>query len=206
MLEWWNGMSLASQIYAAAAIPATVIMIVQAILLLIGIGLDVDGPDDFDGDIAEGELSLISVRGIVAFFSIGGWAGMVADSAGLPVLVSMAISFAVGLFALIGTGLLLKAASKLQGDGNISITNAVGKVGKVYIPIPPKGKGYGKINIILQGRLVELEAVNEGDNQIATNENVMVCSVSDDRTVIVKSTNQTDTNINKQGGISKWNQ
>lgn len=208
MLHWWDSMSLISKIYASAAIPATLIMIVQAILMLIGISDDVDGAEDLVGDVADGELSLISVRGIVAFFSIGGWAGIVADSNGLPTVISITIAVAVGLFALIVTGLLIKSAMRLQGSGNISIVNAIGKVGKAYIPIPPKGKGYGKINIYLQGRLVELEAINEGDKQIHTNENVVVCAVADDRTVIVKSTNE-DANITnppKQGGISKWNQ
>lgn len=87
MLQWWNGLSLSSQIFAAIAIPATAVMLVQALLVLLGIGLDgdVDGDGMPDADFDHDGLGLISVRGIVAFFSVGGWAGFVADGGGLPI-------------------------------------------------------------------------------------------------------------------------
>ena len=92
MLEWWNNLSLVSQIFTAMAVPATVVMIIQALLLLLGIGggdgdVDVDDISDIDAEASEG-LSLISVRGIVAFFSVGGWAGLVCDTGELPVVIS----------------------------------------------------------------------------------------------------------------------
>ena len=207
MLAWWNALTLTAQIYAAIAIPATVIMVVQSILLLLGFGgdtdLDGDGVPDLDMD-PDG-IGLISVRGIVAFFSVGGWAGYVAEMGGLPILISVLIALAAGLAALFGVGFLFKAAYKLQGSGNLNIENAVGKTGKVYLPIPPKGEGAGKVNILLQDRLVELDAVNAGDTAISTGAGVEVCSVADSQTVTVKALYTENKNKN-QGGISKWNQ
>ena len=46
MLEWWNGLSLISRVFACIAVPATAVML-QTILLLIGIG---GGDSDFDPD------------------------------------------------------------------------------------------------------------------------------------------------------------
>lgn len=98
-------------------------------------------PDaDFDHD----GLGLISVRGIVAFFSVGGWAGFVADGGGLPILISVLIALTAGLIALILIALLFRSIYKLQADGNLSIDNAVGKTGQVYLPIPPEGAGRGR--------------------------------------------------------------
>ena len=215
MLAWWNGLTLSSQIFAAVAIPATVIMLVQAILLLVGVGLDVDVDGDGvpDADIGHDGLGLISIRGIVAFFSVGGWAGFVADGGGLPVVISVLISLTAGLLALIGVALLFRSVYKLQAEGNLNIENAVGKTGKVYLPIPPNGQGHGKISILLQDRLTELDAVSEGSTALATGESVVVLSVADAETVVVRGMNvhkeekaaETATASNSKGGISKWN-
>ena len=206
MFVWWNSLPLSEQIFALIAIPATAVMLVQALLLLFGIGLDmdVDGDGVPDADIDHDGLGLISVRGIVAFFSVGGWAGFVADAGGLPIAVSVLIALTAGILALMGIAILFKSAYKLQGEGNLSIENAIGKTGKVYFPIPPKGQGQGKINVLLQERLTELDAVNEGDSILATGESVLVLSVADAQTVVVRGLH-TEEKFAHQGGISKWN-
>ena len=63
MVQWWNGMTVFQQVTAVIAIVASVLLVIQIILLLIGLGhsADVDVPDgtgsDFDdainGDYAE---------------------------------------------------------------------------------------------------------------------------------------------------------
>lgn len=46
MSAWWNSLSLVSQIFACVAIPATVVLVIQTVLMLIGIGSDTgDGMD-----------------------------------------------------------------------------------------------------------------------------------------------------------------
>lgn len=208
MLQWWNGLSLSSQIFAAIAIPATAVMLVQALLVLLGIGLDgdIDGDGTPDAEFDHDGLGLISVRGIVAFFSVGGWAGFVADGGGLPILISVLIALTAGLIALILIALLFRSIYKLQAEGNLSIDNAVGKTGQVYLPIPPKGQGRGKINVLLQDRLTELDAVNDGDSPLPTGESVLILSVADTQTVLVRGVNtENKDQNNSKGGISKWN-
>jgi len=208
MLEWWNNLSLVSQIFTAMAVPATVVMIIQALLLLLGIGgdsgdVDVDDISDIDAEASEG-LSLISVRGIVAFFSVGGWAGLVCDTGELPVVISVLIATAAGLAAMIGVALLFKSIMKLQSNGNIVIANAVGKTATVYIPIPPRKEGRGKVTVLVQNRFVELEAMTEDERCLETNETVTICAVADTGTVIVCGANKTDDKKDIQKGVSKW--
>lgn len=202
MLDWWNGLSYVSQIFAVIAIPATVIMLLQAILALIGVGIDHDV--DFDGHLdATGDgLSLISIRGLVAFFSIGGWVGVVVDSKGFNIYLTSIIAFAAGSVALLGIAFIFKNIYKLQDSGNLDIENAVGKTGKVYIPVPPHGKGHGKINILVQDRYVELDAVSDGDKFLETHELVTVIKTLDADTVVVEKTNNNKSKI--KGGISQW--
>ena len=218
MITWWSNLSFIAQVFATIAIPATAIMLFQTVLLLFGFGMDSEadadcgheGHMDFhDHDAAgdaDGGFSLISIRGLVAFFSIGGWVGVVCENMGLHVTVTCIISFSAGFLALLGIAFLFKYAMKLQGSGNINVENAVGKTGQVYIPIPPKGMGRGKINVVIQERLVELEAINEDDTALKTDQLVKVVSYPGNDIVSVTSLELAENKTKSEGGISKWNQ
>ena len=101
MFAWWESLSTFSQVLACMAIPATLILLIQTILTLIGIGdngVDSDiGDADIDADAADGVfgaeltdgdsdpsgldgLRIFSVRGIIAFFVVFGWTGILLDS------------------------------------------------------------------------------------------------------------------------------
>lgn len=213
MGAWWQGLSGLQQIFAGLAIPATVVMVLQSILLLFGVGFggetDVGGAETGDfsdtndgvGDGTGDGLALFTVRGIVAFFAVGGWAGMVAAKT-LPPWASILVAFAAGSVALFLLALLLKYSFKLQDKGNLDISNAVGKTGKVYIPIPPKRGGQGKITTLVQERLVELEAVTMDEYELKTGEMVRISAIVDEQTVLVEGFFENTTK--KQGGISKW--
>ena len=203
MVEWWNALSLMQQIFACLAIPATVVLIVQTILLLFGIGdggADIDGggmgadaPDvsDFDGahtDVPDGSdsLSIFTLRGIIAFLAVGGWVGVLMGYTGVGTALSILIAFVAGLLALLAMALLLKAMLKLQDNGNVQILNAVGKTGRVYLIIPPKGQGAGKINVTAQERYQELRAITNDTQAIPTDAYVKVVGVVDTETVLVE--------------------
>ena len=204
MFEWWNSLSLLGQVFATIAIPATIIMVLQTILLLIGFGMDGDADIsndvDIDGDVSDG-LALFTVRGIVTMFSIGGWVGVVSVNSGLPNFVSILLATISGLIALFGIALFFKYAMKLQSDGTLDINNSIGKSGRVYIPIPPQRKGTGQITVLVQERLKELDAVTDNDAELKTGEYVEVVEIIDEQTVLVKSKS---TEAMAQGGISKF--
>lgn len=51
MFEWWNSLSVFAQVMACIAIPSTVILLVQTVLMLIGIGSESAEIGDADADI-----------------------------------------------------------------------------------------------------------------------------------------------------------
>lgn len=210
MKEWWESLSQISQVFATVAIPATVIMILQTILLFFGIGVgeDVEIADDVDdvtGDVLDGSdgLSLFTIRGIVAFFAVGGWTGIAVDNIGAPKTLSVILSLLAGSAALFGIAYLFKFALKLQNNGTLAIENAVGKTGEVYIPIPANRKGSGKVMVTVQERLCELVAITSEERELKTGEFIRVIESIDDQTVLVVSQSD-DLTIEKKGGISKW--
>ena len=54
-VTWWNGMTLLQQIFAACAIPATLILIIQSIMLIVGLAGNADSADNGEGDHDSGD-------------------------------------------------------------------------------------------------------------------------------------------------------
>lgn len=53
MTQWWEALTLLERVLACIAIPATLLLVIQLVLTLIGLGgheADADGDHDFDGD------------------------------------------------------------------------------------------------------------------------------------------------------------
>ena len=83
MIQWWNSLDTFARVYAFIAIPSTLVLIVQTILLMIGLndgddGLDLtdNGITDTPGDGGSDGLALFSIRGIMALLTVGGWSGL----------------------------------------------------------------------------------------------------------------------------------
>ncbi len=196
MFAWWDSLTTLQQVFACIGVPATLILIVQTILLMFGIGdgdgadmdIDVD-PDGFDiGEAVSGDdgLTLFTVRGIVSLFCVAGWSGIVFVDLGLDSTLAIFLALVCGIAAMVGLAYLMKAVLKLQSSGNIQIGLALGKIGEVYIPIPPRGQGRGKINITLQDRFIEVDAISTSDEGFKTGDTVRVVSTDDSGLVVVE--------------------
>lgn len=196
MINWWNGLELVQQIFALIAIPSTAILIIQTVLQLIGIGGD-DVPEDIDGDgipdsdldaaaAADDGLSLFSIRGILSMLCITGWLGVGLLETALPDWAAILIAVAAGVATLIGIAFLVRGIYKLQSSGNIDISNAIGKVAQVYIPIPATGAGSGKVTITLQEKFCEYTAITAAAEALKTGSYVRVVSVSDGGVLLVE--------------------
>ena len=182
-------MDLVGQIFALIAIPSTLVLVVQTVLLFFGFGdddVDIDG-DGLETDIEGGDgMALFAIRGIMGMAAVGGWSGLVMHEAGINIWVTILIAVAFGFLALVGIAYIMKLASKLQASGNIDLGRAVGRVGTVYIPIPPNMQGTGKINITLQERFLEVTAMTNADRKIATGESVRIVATDENSVVVVE--------------------
>lgn len=212
MIDWWNSMSTASQIFACIAIPATLVLLIQTIVMFLGIGDDSDGigDGDMDGisdaadiDTADGifgeelpheapdvsgfdGLRIFTIRGIVAFFVVFGWVGVVMDSADAPLWATVPVAVLSGLAIMILLAVLFKAILRLRNDGNTDNRNAIGTAGKVQLTIPPSRTGEGKVHLMLQGSYVERNAVTDEETSIPTGSEVIVVGISGQTNLIVK--------------------
>ncbi|PKM62944.1 MAG: hypothetical protein CVU97_02910 [Firmicutes bacterium HGW-Firmicutes-21] len=188
MIEWFNQLNSLQQIFCLIAIPSTLVLILQTILLLFGIG---DGETDVDGDgIGDGfgddGLALFSVKGIMAFLCIGGWSGMALTGSDMNSVLAIFLATLCGLAALVGVAYVFKLMMSLQSSGNIDLANAIGKVGQVYIPIPGNAKGNGKITVIIQGTYSEVRAITNEAETLKTGEAVRVVSTDETGLLVVE--------------------
>jgi membrane-bound ClpP family serine protease len=81
---------------------------------------------------------------------------------------------------------MIQATAKLAENGTLNLKNAIGETATVYVPIPPKNQGTGKITMQLQGRFCELDAVNLGEEMLKTGSQVLVSDVVGDTLVVEK--------------------
>ena len=169
MREWWEALTAFQQVFICIAVPSTLLMVVQFILTLIGIGggvdSDADGSydGDFDGDFDGDEVldgnedafnfgivfRLFTLRGMIAFLAVMGWVGYGLDGGTLPRWATLLISIGAGLVIMILIALLFYIFERLQTSGNVDIHNAIGKSGSVYMNIPASRAGTGKVNIVV---------------------------------------------------------
>jgi len=190
MINWWNELLLIQQIFALIALPSTLLIIIQTVLMLIGIGGD--GGADADVDIDDGievpddGLAIFSVRGVTSMLCITGWVAVALLETSLPQGVSIAIAIACGVATLIGMAYLMRAIYRLQSSGNIDVENCVGKIGEVYIPIPSTGNGSGKINLTVQEKFSEFTAITTAGDELKTGAFVRVVAVSQSGVLVVE--------------------
>lgn len=194
MITWWNNMDLIGQIFALIAIPSTLILLVQTVLVLFGgdsdfdDGIDLNGNGQIDtpGDGGADGMALFSLRGIMAMASVGGWSGLVMHEAGINIVVTIILAVAFGIMALVGIAWIMKLSARLQSSGNIDLGYAIGKVGTVYIPVPAAMKGSGKVNITVQERFIEVNAVTTSERKLTTGESVRVVATDETGMLVVE--------------------
>ena len=196
MTKWWNGLHNFQQVLFVIACAATLFMIVLIILLAIGSG-DNDASFDSDTSIDDVDtindggvgvtifgLRILTVRSVIAFLAVGSW---------LTFALFYPIRFwailpgvAAGIAAAFGIAAFMKITEKLQGNGNLQVENTVGKTAEVYLTIPANRGGNGKVNVYVQERYAEMEAVTDSDTPIKTGEKVKITGTLNEGTVLVE--------------------
>ncbi len=181
---WWEGLSTLQKVHWGIALPATTIFIFQLILTLVGGDADDFDTDDFDG--VDDGMHIFSVRSVMSFLMFYGWTGLAAiERGGISWWGVSGISLLAGAVMMFFTAWLLFLLLKLQESGTMRIANAIGKQGEVYLTIPAKKNGNGKVQIIVQGGLKTLDAITEETEDIKTGLFIEVIDVIND-TLIVK--------------------
>jgi len=181
IVTWWEALSTLQKIHWAIALPSTLIFLFQLIMSLVGgdaDNIDGDGGFDADGDGFDDGMHIFSVRSVVSFLMFYGWSGLATiERGGIAWWGVSLISLLIGTVMMLFTAWLFFTLIKLQESGTMKLSNALGQQGEVYITIPAKKQGEGKVQIIVQGSLRTLDAMTEDTEEIKTGSFIEVIDI-----------------------------
>ena len=151
---------------------------------------DTDHDHDHDADHGESghhglSLHLFSLRSVIAFLAVFGWGSLAVSRAGHPMIAALIVGLVLGNLAMLAVSFVMAWFVSMQSNGAIDLRNAVGLPGTVYLPIPAARSGQGKVNVLLQERFVECDAVSDEETPISTGESVIVVGVTNEQQLVV---------------------
>lgn len=195
-------------LFMICAVVGGTILICQFVLTLIGLGGDhgVDfshdvahdfagggGHDAVGGDAHTGDdgghdgsqahgsswiFAVLSFRTLVAAFTFFGLVGLAAQSMGQNPGIQVVLASAAGIGAMYGVHWLMRTIARLGEDATLRVKSALGQEGTVYIPIAASRSQAGKIQLKVQNRLVEYEAITSSQERLPTGTKVRVVGLA----------------------------
>jgi len=176
------------KVYLAFAIAGGSLLLGQLGLSVFGLGDGDDVDPDVDVDDLDGGdgLSFLSIRGIAAFFTLFGLVGAGGTTSGWSGGITAISAFSSGFLIMLFIALAMRWFRRQQSSGHLRPENALGKTARVYLRIPARNGGKGKITVSVQGRSLELEAVTKGP-ELSTGSTCRVVSMITEDTFEVAS-------------------
>lgn len=189
MLDFISTLTGFEQILFYIAVPFSLLTGIQLVLQFIGGGHDLDAvaADLVSPDIGHAHLpdfAVFTLSNFIYFLTLFGWAGIAASKAGASLALSLTIATLAGVLTTLLIAYIFSVLNRLTESGNIKIANAVGALGVVYLPIPPKRGGSGIVQVTIQGATVEVNAMTDGA-ELKTGQSVQVQAMLDGNTLLV---------------------
>lgn len=187
--EAWQGLELIEKIYWCFAIPFSLLFVIQMILTFFAGDMD-SGEADGDADAAIEDdagidFQFLTLKNLIAFFTIFGWTGIACLAGDMKIISTVFISIMAGLIMMTIMASIAYFMGKLTDSGTLNLKNAKGKVASVYLRIPPKRQGSGKVQVKVQG-LQTLDAMTDNEEEIKTGALVEIVDVINNDLLLVK--------------------
>lgn len=150
----------------------------------IGGDMDVDAGGDMDahGDAtADGSLGLLKT--LLTFVSVGAFTAraIFMNTSWSWALVALSALLA-GVVAVLLLTWFFRFLLRNQEEGTWHLWQAEGKVGSVYVPIPPEGRG--RVIVLIDNASREIAAISQNGQAIGTHEKVLVLEAKEDYVVV----------------------
>lgn len=146
-------------------------------------------PGTQDHSLSEHEsligFKMLTIRSIVALLVGFSWTSLALLEWNTPGVLALAGGGAVGFGLMVLVAAIMSWISRLKESGNVSLQKAIGQLGSVYIPIPGGKSGSGKIQMVIQGRLRELDAVTYDEDKLPTGTDVIIVAVERETSTVV---------------------
>ena len=189
MEAFYSSLSPVQKVFLFCALVGGIIFVLRMILMVIGLG-DHDvhdgGLDHVDGHgDSDVSFKLFSLHGLTCFFMMFGLVGLgLSRQFWVPDIIAAAIGTVAGLFTFWVIAKLFSSMTKLQSDGTLKLSNAIGQQGKVYLTIPADGTG--QVQVAFQGRLMIYDAISANKEEIKTGDQIVVIDIAGGNILVVE--------------------
>jgi hypothetical protein len=187
-MEFLNELPSEIKLFWYIAIPISLIFCIQTILTFVGSGGSDGIEADFDGDLdgaGETPFQLFSFRNLINFLLGFSWTGIsfakLIPNTSLLILVSLLVGFAFVYFFFF----IIRQIQKLGEDNTFKAEKTINQIADVYLAIPGRMQGKGKIMVSLNGSVRELDAMTEQE-KIETNATVRIKKIESGNIFIVE--------------------
>jgi membrane protein implicated in regulation of membrane protease activity len=189
MEAFYYSLSPVQKVFLFCALVGGIIFVIRMILMVIGLG-DHDvhdgGLDHVDGHgDSDTSFKLFSFHGLTCFFMMFGLVGLgLSRQFWVPDIIAAAVGTIAGLFTFWVIARLFSSMTKLQSDGTLKLSNAIGQQGKVYLTIPAEGTG--QVQVSFQGRLMIYDAISANKEEIKTGDQIVVIDIAGGNILVVE--------------------
>ena len=172
MNAWFDSLNTMEMIFAISAISGGALLGLRLILQIFFGGGEGD-MDALEGDALDPAFTVLSLQFLMSFALMFGLVGLYVMR---QTQAGASVAIAAGTGSGVATGWLMHRImcwmQSLQHSGTLRLDEAVGATGTVYLTIPVAG--IGRIQAELQGRLIELDAVVDGDSPLPTGTTITI--------------------------------
>lgn len=188
-MEWFSSLEWFDKIFWIVALIGSVFFLIMLVTTFFGGDVDMDsdiGGAEVDFDIDGGGFYFFTIKNLVAFFTIFGWAGIAAIDADLSKGMVVFIAFSSGLVMMLIMAGLFYMISKLNDSGTLITKNAIGAIGDVYLTVGASRSKIGKVSVRIQGALRELEGLTDEKEDLKQGTVVKVIDVTSNGILIIE--------------------
>ena len=148
----------------------------------LGGDVDVDAGGDVDGHL-DGDAGLGVIKTLLTFISVGAFtARAIFLNTSWSWTIVILTALAAGAVAVLLLTWFFRWLLRNQEEGNWHLWQAEGKVGTVYVPIPPEGKG--RIIVEIDNVRREIAARSENGQELKTHEKAFVIKAEEDHVIV----------------------
>lgn len=169
------------------ALPVSLFFALQTVMTFMGIGgEDVETELEAEGhDHTDMPFELFTLRNLINFLLGFSWTGIsfFHTIENKTLLIGLAVLVGISFVALFF--FIIKQMMRLNENNSFSLAKTINQTGTVYLTIPEKKSGKGKIQISVNGSFHELDALTEND-RIETGALVKVIKVENNAVLIVE--------------------
>lgn len=149
------------------AIPSSIFFLLQTLMSFIGgHSHDLSGGDGgFDTSVegVDSVFDFFSLKNLIHFLLGFSWTGIAFYGAISSPILLIGLALSVGMLFVYMFFVVIRQLQKLAEDNSFQLTDTVGQTAEVYLTIPEKKSGRGKILVSALGSVHELEAMTEGE-------------------------------------------